>query len=539
MASRSDSKRAELRNEYLARSRSALLRRKGEIVVVEGFGVRISVERGRLVIVDGSGRSRRERRFSRAHNSMSRLVVLTGTGTISLAALRWTLDLGVAVLILDRDGRILSHSAPTNNNVGIRRAQALAATDRDGLEIARYLLGLKVRGQEKVLLRLTDRSRLLEALADAVTRVERAVSIDELRAAERDAAIVYWRAWGDVPISFRERDRERVPEHWHRFGARRSPLTSSSRLAISPGNSLANYLYSLVESEARTACLTVGLDPGLGIVHVDREWRSSFALDLMEAVRPDVDTYLIEFLETHSFSASDFHETRRGVCRLLPPLTRRLADTIPIWAARVAPVVEGVARILADGTPTVRQPTPLTQTNWRLSHAERQKPKRTRKRSAAQAFGTCSSCGGPLTSGRRAYCDACLPSVQAAQTAALTRLGSAALAQRRKEGRDPAHSSEAIRRRAAASARRYQERRAWADAGGQPTDATLFVEEILPLLQWTSAGALARATGLSTSYCGRVRRGERVPHRRHWDALRATVQQRETSAPDEQSPSLP
>jgi hypothetical protein len=32
-----------------------------------------------------------------------------------------------------------------------------------------------------------------------------------------------------------------------------------------------------------------------------------------------------------------------------------------------------------------------------------------------------------------------------------------------------------------------------------------------------------RATGLSRTYCGMIRRGVRVPHQRHWEALRELV----------------
>jgi hypothetical protein len=64
---------------------------------------------------------------------------------------------------------------------------------------------------------------------------------------------------------------------------RGSLLTSSPRLAIKPANAILNYLYAILEAETRLACLTLGLDPGLGIVHADHRDRDSFALDLMEA----------------------------------------------------------------------------------------------------------------------------------------------------------------------------------------------------------------------------------------------------------------
>ena len=48
----------------------------------------------------------------------------------------------------------------------------------------------------------------------------------------------------------------------------------------------------MLESEARLAAAALGLDPGLGVLHVDSGSRDSLALDLLEPVRPQVDSYL-------------------------------------------------------------------------------------------------------------------------------------------------------------------------------------------------------------------------------------------------------
>jgi CRISPR/Cas system-associated endonuclease Cas1 len=49
-----------------------------------------------------------------------------------------------------------------------------------------------------------------------------------------------------------------------------------------------NYLYAVLESEARLAISTLGLDPGLGVLHADSQVRDSLAFDVMEPVRPMV-----------------------------------------------------------------------------------------------------------------------------------------------------------------------------------------------------------------------------------------------------------
>src|SRR6516165_11103849 len=91
-------------------------------------------------------------------------------------------------------------------------------------------------------------------------------------------------------------DLVRVPEHWQKFGARMSPITGSPRLAVNPPNAVLNYLYAMLEAEARLAASELGLDPGLGVLHKDTPNRDSLACDLMEPVRPLVDAFVFDSL---------------------------------------------------------------------------------------------------------------------------------------------------------------------------------------------------------------------------------------------------
>ena len=61
-----------------------------------------------------------------------------------------------------------------------------------------------------------------------------------------------------------------------------SPLTGSPRLAANPPNAILNFLDALLESEARLAAAALGLDPCMGVLHVDTTARDSLACDLME-----------------------------------------------------------------------------------------------------------------------------------------------------------------------------------------------------------------------------------------------------------------
>jgi CRISPR-associated endonuclease Cas1 len=484
------------------------------VCVVEGYGVRIHLRHGRLHITDGLPGERRERVYGRVTPGFSRLVVLGHAGTVSLEALRWLNDLGIAFVQIDKDGRLITTTATGGADSRLRRLQALAATDTTGIEITRILLSEKLAGQRSVLSRLRPSSDAERAFARAETQLEDADTLATLVYAERDAALAYWTAWRDVKIRFRPSDAARLPDHWQQFGKRGSTLTQAPRLAVNPINALLNYLYAIVEAETRIACLTLGLDPSLGIVHTDIRGRDSLALDLMEPVRPHVDSYLLDLLLHRTFKATDFYESPRGICRVLPPVTKLLAGTAPTWAHLVAPVAESVTQTLAAAPNSrIEKPsTPLTNRKRRETRIRRSAPALAAPK-APPARATCRECGGELPHPRRVYCDDCLTQHQE-QGAGLT---GAEWATRR--GEDPTHSATAAARRANSNIARKSEIREWDKQYGKVVDLSAFERDILPLIQDVPLSRLQRATGLSLRYVSLIRRGERTPHPRHWQAF--------------------
>jgi hypothetical protein len=271
---------------------------------------------------------------------------------------------------------------------------------------------------------------------------------------------------------------------------------------------------ALIEGEASLACHAVGLDPGIGLLHADQKARDSLALDVMEPIRPEAERFLVDLLSRNTFRARDFHEARSGNCRIRPPLTHRLAETLPIWTTLLAPVAETVARRLVHAAKIGGSPTPLTQANRRrgraaLGHTTRQALIR------AQRLHTCKTCGAQITDNRM-HCVDCIPEARARQRAEFADSGPAALAALRTRGADPAHGGDAAERRAAAMRKRHRERAEWQPATGAVNDPGEFTREILPRIQNVPLSRLAEATALSLRYVALIRRGERVPHPRHW-----------------------
>lgn len=312
-----------------------------------GYGISAHIDRGHLILQDGVGFNRRAAPLPRVGHGLRRLIVIGSSGSVSLAALRWLADQDAAFVMLERDGSVLATTGPVRpSDSRLRRAQSLASGSHVGTEIARELIDRKLMGQERVVREKLGRTDVADSIADYRTSLMHARTIAEVRHLESVAAQAYWLAWRFVPIRFPESDISRVPTHWRTFGTRKSPITGSQRLAVNPLNAVLNYLYAVLESECRLALAALGLDPGIGVIHVDVPSRDSFACDLMEPVRPEVDSYLFDWVSRESLRRSWFFEESDGNCRLMGSFAERLSETSATWGRTVAPVAEWLSRKL-------------------------------------------------------------------------------------------------------------------------------------------------------------------------------------------------
>jgi CRISPR-associated endonuclease Cas1 len=531
------------------------------VCVADGFGVRVSIDRGRLVVSDGLGTHRRERRYSRATHGLARLVVLSSAGTVGLDALRWCAGTGIGVVVLDPFGGEvhLTSGGVGNNDPRLRRAQALAMATPVGLEATRYLIAAKLHGQASVAQSRLGQLDAVDTIIRLRGELESTETLEEIRHLEAVAANVYWNAWSTVEVPFVRKDVPRVSDHWRSFEGRRSAVNAgTARSATDPANALLNYGYRLLEAEGRLACLAVGLDPGLGILHADLKGRDSMVLDLMEAVRPAVDGFVLDLVQARPLMKSDFAEDRRGVLRVLPPLSHRIAEAMPSWATALGPVVEQVARILSTSSAyDFSVPSVLTRDKHKaaarrrvatasqsVDHASARPgpnpggiaPRAKQRQRPQSVSGTavplpiCRGCGaelpveGPSRRPRRLWCDSCLPQTLAERDQRLNEGGRATAERvRAATGTLPTHDVEAQARRRESNRRHTLAKLAWEAEHGNAPDTEWYLANVAPRLGDVSLPAIAAATGISTSAASKFRRGIRVPAPRHWGALAELV----------------
>jgi len=478
------------------------------VVTLSGYGIRAQVERGHLLLEDGIAADRRRARFPRVGHGLKRLVIIGSDGIVSLAAIRWLADQSVSLAMLERNGSVLATTGPVRpSDSRLRRAQALAQNNGAALQLGIQLIGAKLSGQEKVAREKLRNLTIADKIANYRAGLKSAANLEAVLAIEAAAASTYWSAWSNLQIFYPQMVLKRTPNHWRIFGARVSPLTGSPRLAVNPPNAILNYLYAILESEAHLAAAELGLDPGLGVLHKDRPNRESLACDLMEPARPLIDAYVFDLLNRGPLRREWFFEERSGNCRLMNTFAMQLSETALAWRRAVATYAEEAAGIFWQGRRKDPSPLPTRLTQARRSEAKGGNlPSRTP--SVPQAKVRCPLCGSPVTTGS-VYCAKCVPDVNRENMLRQAKLGQIAT-----------HSASAETRRAATQAKQAEALRRW-DPSTLPNwlDEDFYRREILPRLASFAVKKIRLAISVSHPYADLIRKGERIPHPRHWLAL--------------------
>lgn len=477
------------------------------VITLSGYGIDVRVDRGHLTIEDGIGADRQRHRLPRINHGLKRLIVIGSDGQVSLSALRWLADQDASFIMLERDGSVLLTTGPVRpSEAKLRRAQALAVQNGAAFRISRELIDRKLAGQQRV----AHESLGDESAASAIRRFRSELaeieSLDAVRRIEAGAAKIYWTAWRNVECAFPRKDLPRVPDHWHMFGMRMSSLTGSPRLATNPINAILNYLYAVLEAETRLAAATLGLDPGIGVLHLDAPRRDSLACDLMESVRPEVDAFVLNWVKREPLPRNWFFEQRDGNCRLVAELASRLSQTAPTWAHLIAPVAEWFAREISKAINT-RKPSLAA----RLTQRHRREAKGggpvlpLKPQSRSQKI--CPGCGKEIDK-IFANCRECTLELDRPRMEEFARMG-----------RKAAHSHEAEEKRAATQRINTQMARNW-NPSDQPRWLTqhVYKTKIQPMLFSISFLLISRRLNISVGYADQIRKG-RTPHPRHWKAL--------------------
>jgi hypothetical protein len=246
---------------------------------------------------------------------------------------------------------------------------------------------------------------------------------------------------------------------------------------------------------------------------VDAPSRDSLALDLMEAARPQVDAYVLDWITSEPLRREWFFEKSDGNCRLMGSFAVRLSETAQTWARAVAPVAEWVSRTLWS---TLRKPARQIYPATRLTQSRRRQAKGgdsiPRAELGPRVPRICGTCGETLKRGKR-YCVLC--------SVAVSRRN---LIEAAKRGQLATHSPKSEALRAATQRRHASALKVWQQCDNPDwLTGEFYRTEIQSHLAEITVPTIFSALGVSEPYATDIRSGRRTPHPRHWLRLAQLV----------------
>lgn len=225
-------------------------------------------------------------------------VVVSGSPSITIPALKTLCREKIPLAFVSSRGRWIGElSGVISNNADRRIAQYRHFVQGEDLRL-RFsipLIAAKISNQRYVLRRLNNRHKdvascafSLDELALFREMLSRADTLAGVRGIEGLSAAEYFRALSH-------------------FFPRELPFVGRSRRPPRDGaNALLSFAYTIVGSEVEFAIRAHGLDPAIGLLHSVEPGRASLALDLLEPLRPSIDSFVLSLLNRKIFTEKDF-----------------------------------------------------------------------------------------------------------------------------------------------------------------------------------------------------------------------------------------
>lgn len=178
------------------------------------------------------------------------------------------------------------------NNLVLRRCAQynMQVSSRHRLELAKAICKHKFHVSSRVIKKDTATRRTFKEAVTKLSSCSDESSLRGLEGAVQKQLFKYWRACLPLELGFIKRQRRPPPD---------------------PVNAVLSLTYTLVHDEAVRQCIAHGLDSQLGFYHRPAFGRHSLACDIIEPLRPKVESWVIHLftegrLNRRNFSYGNF-----------------------------------------------------------------------------------------------------------------------------------------------------------------------------------------------------------------------------------------
>lgn len=313
-------------------------------LILTGHGLSIRVDKDCLLVRDGNTHypaDRREWRFFNGELDIPpALIVIDGSGEITMDAIDWLATQDVPLIRLRWDGQfasVVTAGGQAASTEKVRWQEKTRLTPKLRVAFSLDLIQQKARNtlvtMEECLPRSSVWDKAYKNIATRTRWLEQRPPqrLNTLLGLEGAIANEYFRTWSGISLKWKATKQHPIPDDWLEFRSRAALRGGRRRnyRATHPVNAMLNYAYGVLTARTQIRLIADGYDPTIGIMHDEEEQRGkypAFALDHIEPMRPVVDRAVLHLVDTVTFTGTDFSIQHDGVCRLNPQLARRVAQ---------------------------------------------------------------------------------------------------------------------------------------------------------------------------------------------------------------------
>jgi len=266
-------------------------------IFIDTYGVYIDVKDGQFQMKD-------EENIRQISPYKVTSINLLKPCAITTLAILLAVEFEIPVLIYDQTARVQawcwSHQYGTIADIRIK--QAFYSRSVEKLDWIKFLLSKKMEGQIQNLSWIKNRvPRLATQITTTITDIQNQISIlvqksqpDSIRSTEAFSAKIYW------DIVFQAFAGHIDAQKRSKYGAQ-----DTMNMAL-------NYCYGIMYGIIEASLLMKGIDPYIGLLHINRHDKAVLTFDHIEPFRPWVDRMVIELFIQKFDNETHFEEDGTG-----------------------------------------------------------------------------------------------------------------------------------------------------------------------------------------------------------------------------------
>ncbi|RDY23798.1 CRISPR-associated endonuclease Cas1 [Romboutsia maritimum] len=233
-------------------------------------------------------------------------ILITSGITITSDAMELALENDIDIVMIDKVGNPLGRLH--NNKMGsistIRKNQLKLEESKLGTILIKEILSQKINNQIKNLRELsrTRNSSIKQIIYDTTANMNKQlIKIQQIPSTRKikDIRLNIQGHEGSASRMYFSSLSELLPKKY-KFECR------SQRPAKDEFNCMLNYGYGIMYSNIEKACVLTGLDPYIGIMHVDNYNKKTFVFDLIEMYRGYIDKIVFKVLNANEINEKCF-----------------------------------------------------------------------------------------------------------------------------------------------------------------------------------------------------------------------------------------